>query len=111
MNDRELLEMAAKASGNTVYSAAGLGVRSVMHWNPLTDDGDALRLAVKLGLHARICRRMTLVEMREAGDDICEPHGADIYAATRRAIVRAAAAIGEGLAPFPTADQIRGDWT
>lgn len=53
-------------------------------WNPLTDDGDALRLAVKLHL----------LESSWLGDMSKE---ADPYAATRRAIVRAAAEIGESM--------------
>ena len=53
------------------------------HWNPLTDDSDALRLAVKLNLHKSIAEAHRLI------DD-----GTDIYAATRRAITRAAAEIG-----------------
>lgn len=62
------------------------------NWNPLTDDGDALRLAVKL----KIC-----VDIHEnghcyAGDDVMVvEEGTDSYAATRRAIVRAAAEIGK----------------
>lgn len=67
-------------------------------WEPLEDDGDALRLVVNLSLHVRVCRRMILVEKRELGDDCCESIvGKDPYAATRRAIVRAAAQIGATL--------------
>lgn len=48
--DRELLELAAKAAG---YEYAKHGGYIVVfgipgNWNPLSDDGDALRLAVKL---------------------------------------------------------------
>jgi len=52
------------------------------HWNPLTDDGDALRLAAKLYLWEAL-----RLAHRDVSADV------DIYAATRRAIVRAAAAI------------------
>ena len=63
------------------------------HWNPLRHNGQALRLAVKL--------RMDIVHF-ESGvradvtsyDDCHEDNGSDPYAATRRAIVRAAAEIG-----------------
>jgi hypothetical protein len=65
MNDRELLELAAKASGLTTkhkWNAKRLEreppiISLVTHrddelhgtaWNPLEDDGDAFRLAVKL---------------------------------------------------------------
>jgi hypothetical protein len=58
MNDRELLELAAKAAGlllehpddeDGVFIAREK-YRNGYVWNPLTDDGDALRLAVKLEL-------------------------------------------------------------
>ena len=88
--DRELLELAAKASGELTASWYGNdayfdGVLS--RWNPLNDDGDALRLAVKLGLFMRAA-------VREIPRD---EYDAEPYAATRRAITRAAAAIGEGM--------------
>ncbi len=103
MTDRELLEAAAKAAGiNYEY---GIGIRShddfneFVFWNPLIDDGDALRLAVKLGLrvgtdgqslHPHIeCWRPHYNEPR-----VFWPVGNDPYAATRRAIVRAATEIG-----------------
>ena len=102
MNDKELLELAAKAAGIEIISDAeekGLWIKhKFLAWNPLTDDGDALRLAVKLNLGVSIpihqtikadvvCFRYSRVSIREEGNDP--------YAATRRAIVRAAAAIGQ----------------
>ena len=92
--DRELLELAAKAAGmNTREFATDSITRwhwrddgTYTAWNPLTDDGDALRLAVKLGLFMRAA-------VREIPRD---EYDAEPYAATRRAITRAAAAIGEG---------------
>lgn len=99
MTDRELLELAAKAAGIEIATwsnaqAGGflkLGVAEGRFWNPLTDDGDALRLAVKLGisLPTRLgnqCYACSSATFKEVSDDI--------YAATRRAIVRAAAEIG-----------------
>ena len=99
MNDRELLERAAKAAGLTIHAkhqasrdACGAGdiglwiSRKSTCWNPLTDDGDALRLAVKLNLWEPVM----FGRRAEIGPD------GDIYAATRRAIVRAAAALAEG---------------
>ena len=56
MTDKELLELAAKAAEIKIrWSADSLGNQTGpwifnSRWNPLTDDGDALRLAVKLGL-------------------------------------------------------------
>ena len=98
MTDRELLEAAAKAAGITLRWIQGPNDDECIHpirrrddgmcevdWNPLTNDGDALRLAVKLGLFMRAA-------VREIPRD---EYDAEPYAATRRAITRAAAAIGE----------------
>ena len=87
--DRELLELAAKAAGITLqFDAAGTAWKKwpSFSWNPLTDDGDALRLAVKLYLWEPI-----MLAHREVSD------GVDFYAATRRAITRAAAEIGKAM--------------
>ena len=66
-------------------------------WNPLTDDGDALRLAVTL--------RIT-VEQGDGWSDAggwCtvyhSDHGGDACAATRRAIVRVAAGLANSKTP------------
>ena len=109
MVDQELLELAARAAGLNVKAQSvnaddrwiGLIVgekhtREKKFWNPLTDDGDALRLAVKLGLRIEINTQVlgdTLV-ISEFYDNV-ECHNGDPYAATRRAIVRAAAEIGK----------------
>ena len=96
MTDQELLTMAAKVAwyitltnGQTYSPEAGN-----FDWNPLTDDGDALRLAVQLfrDIHFWYFENSVSVgnELRVAcGDDPC--------AATRRAIVRAAAEIGRNM--------------
>jgi hypothetical protein len=68
------------------------------HWSPLESDGDALRLAVKLNIRVRADSYSATcdwwagsgIDFRELTLD-CE---GDPYAATRRAIVRAAAEIG-----------------
>jgi hypothetical protein len=112
MTDKELLELAAKAAGITLSHwdkarntfAPVIGVAGEW-WNPLTDDGDALRLAVKLGMDVCV---YTKPESAHATHAICflkdydstiademESHGNDPYAATRRAITRAAAEIGK----------------
>ncbi len=104
MSDKELLEMAAKAAGikavwmpeydadNTPsggdFSADGA------EWNPLSDDGDALRLAVALRMDIRIYG--TDVRVFCCGVTVLEGPP-DFYAATRRAIVRAAAEIGRSM--------------
>jgi len=55
MTDRELLQLAAKAAGYTLADHYDVEGRYwpwchelVRHWCPLGDDGDTLRLAVKL---------------------------------------------------------------
>lgn len=95
MTDRELLEKAAKAAG-IPYDALPHSSSTWVKWNPLTDDGDALRLAVKLRID--IVHFSDLVRADVNGLEDChEQNGIDPYAATRRAIVRAAATIGEAL--------------
>lgn len=65
-------------------------------WNPLTDDGDALRLAVKLRMHisAAAVGGVFIEVSRKSTYEIFEPVNNDPCAATRRAITRAAAEIG-----------------
>lgn len=90
----ELLELAAKA--------AGLSFWQENSWNPLDDDGDALRLAVKLNID--VFFHASRVEGHVAGGRIPpvraierEDYGDDPYAATRRSIVRAAAEVGRNM--------------
>lgn len=110
MDDRELLEMAARAAGIDMQHRAMFGGDAEpgyykyppgvpplwTWWNPLTDDGDALRLACHLcmsvstgpvqasantiagALRGEFFRESTIGELDDA-------------AAVRRAIVRAAA--------------------
>jgi len=108
--DHELLKLAAKAAKYDYeirkeanpYSMRfehNFYLRNKIYWNPLEDDGDALRLAVKLGLMVDISLRMG---ESEAGSNNatyqCELHkNSDPCTATRRAIVRAAAEIGKGM--------------
>ena len=121
MTDKELLELAAKAAGIVV-------IRSRLNdpacldfviensprnpderlgpWNPLTDDGDALRLAVKLNLKIECMVGQSAARTFDNKCAGCVDHAdneqypgiefaADPYAATRLAIVRAAAEIGK----------------
>ena len=94
--DHELLEWAAKAIG-CIYSCSTLFSEQdeIDFWNPLEDDGDALRLAIKLGLMIVVWREE---KMSYAGNEdwegIFEKHQDSPAVATRLAIVRAAAAIG-----------------
>lgn len=97
MTDKELLELAAKAAGVGYADKEGKFVPFVPEtWNPLTDDGDALRLAVKLGMGLDLPTQ-TSVYVVVNNDQLEYCKNKDHYAATRRAIVRAAAEIGRTL--------------
>ena len=117
MTDKELLELAAKAYGfgdkfdlmwteteypknsgrhGAFWNGYGHGDTAQL-WNPLTDDGDAFRLAVKLGCQIVVSPEIGITDCKIGDGDWCfggEHHHPDPYAATRRAIVRAAAEIG-----------------
>jgi hypothetical protein len=102
MTDRELLELAAKAAGE--WSRLEPLEHLLDRWNPLTDDGDALRLAVTLRInieHAEtLGREPHGVNCWPVGQGHCawmENDLTDYNAATRRAIVRAAAEIGRNM--------------
>ncbi|MGN4074149.1 hypothetical protein ACS0X5_06295 [Burkholderia gladioli] len=106
MNDRELLELAAKAAAivgtyvriHQAYGdqwVEGIDTGALVFWNPLTDDGDALRLAVKLSLLVAPRRGESICTEDATGKTHSEAwhfHGKEV--ATRRAITRAAAEIG-----------------
>jgi hypothetical protein len=97
MTDRELLERAAKAAGIDGHYING---RIYPHgewsgpggWNALESDSDVFRLAVKLGIEPKW---LPGEAWAVAKGEICktEDIDGDPYAATRRAIVRAAAAM------------------
>lgn len=113
--DRELLELAAKAAGISYHSYVddlinGTGINTgevdIPLWNPLEDDGDALRLAGKLRLsidHNHPADQQRWVAADRNGCEGCYPPVSCVEdefedesqraAATRRAIVRAAAEI------------------
>jgi hypothetical protein len=113
MNDKELLELAAKAAGievvwgdvktfadGTVVDCSDMLYIKTngAYWNPLANNADALRLAVKLGKRdyfgieiQKGCTQATSFEPWEHCE--YEEHNNDPEAATRRAIVRAAAEI------------------
>ena len=93
MTDRELLEMAAKAAGiefdgewsetdRMSFSGGGF-------WNPLTDDGDALRLAAKLKIGMIFDHGLVIVGKAKKcfADEMAEDY--------KYAIVRAAAQLGK----------------
>ena len=96
-DNRELLELAAKAAGYVVEFMGEDAFRNgqMGYWNPLEDDGDAFRLAVTLGINVTFGSTMVNAE-REQPEEVAsvELFRDDPYAATRRAIVQAAAEIG-----------------
>ena len=105
MTDRELLEAAARAAGleGYEYMKADQGGYECMafdpggskshYWNPLAGDGDALRLAVQLGMRVG-SRQVDWVGGEYIGIFIEDKEEPDDLAATRRAIVQAAAEFG-----------------
>jgi hypothetical protein len=101
--DKELLDLAAKAAGLKIIKGRdctgmhdSMNIYAANLWNPLTDDGDALRLAVKLNALVDINNGKTACVLLGPETDSVQ-HDSDPYAATRRAIVRAAAEIGAKL--------------
>jgi hypothetical protein len=113
MPDRELLEAAAKAAGLVAHRYCEPWKAMAKYtlydgyfgpsWNPLTDDGDALRLAVMLRIDIHFeWNGEAMGDIVEAmspdrgdGSRWCmdQSTASDPNAATRRAIVRAAAAM------------------
>ncbi len=119
-SDRELLELAARAAGLTGECHLLTGDCSDPNepggfryehpdgghdwWNPLMDDGDALRLAVKLGIDIEWQHDSGYVKVyRTKLFGVWSGHVTELFcvgdamAAARRAIVRAAATIGEAM--------------
>ena len=112
MTDRELTELAAKAVGLTgewEEESGGLVCGYVDHplnidgfyWRPLRNDGDALRLAVQLEFDITRCQELDDMSINyisvgnQCNFTAKEFEGDDAYAAMRRAIVRAAAALAK----------------
>ena len=106
--DKKLTVLAAKAIGmehpggdHSIHDDGRLwDCQRLCWWNPLRDDGDALRLAVNLQLGISIPPvvdgRIEVVTFYGSIISIVEyPQNNDRNAATRRAIVRAAAEIGK----------------
>ena len=113
MSDKELLELAAKAAGftNLTYCPAwkcmaefdidkqGGYFKWDTYWNPLKDDSDALRLAVelKIDIHQRVAEpHVAAIAAMQSPKIESVVDEKQRLAATRRAIVRAAASSIEG---------------
>lgn len=112
--DRELIELAAKAAGIKLDKGTGAGQPSQNNgfdiagnavldwhngtkWNPLQSDADAFRLMVALDIDIRFYRKHVDANCDSRAGSIFKEHGKDRAAATRNAIVRAAAEIGRGM--------------
>ena len=111
MTDRELLELAAKAAGYQL----GLSGQYIVEdgiatgWNPLIDDGDALRLAVRLGIDLLFTTEdveaVATMHALQEDQEMISPWAMESWtlknqdpgSATRRAITRAAAEIGRSM--------------
>lgn len=103
--DRELLALAARAAGIEIVNctcsyedwpfkyAEGQARRG--HWNPLIHDGDALRLAVDLRMDLNI--NDDACDAFHSDGCVSEVGGESTRHVVRRAIVRAAASIGEAM--------------
>ena len=108
MSDKELLELAAKAAKllikwdeqNQTYATCNVNGDMFDDWNPLTDDGDALRLAIELRIIVEIGEIITGVHAGHLKDISYAMHNGDPFAATRRAIVEAAAEIARTNADY-----------
>ena len=117
MTDRELLELAAKAAGivgnwerdkayvqERYYFKVPYDNQNMLtgfQWNPITDDGEALRLAVKVGILVAPPAytggwQATASAKADETPWVDETSGSH-EEATRRAIVRAAAEIGKAM--------------
>ena len=108
-NEREMLELAAKAAGLTLeyngnnagYWGYWRGLPQWNDWNPREDDGDALRLACKLRM------ALDFSTAKNGPDTAFSEELEDVIAvpitkwmdteSMRLAIVRAAAEIGRGM--------------
>lgn len=88
MTDREMLEFAFRAYAPGENYIRMVNVAGADYWNPLTNDADALRLAVRLEMCVDFMdRRVIAGELPEVVIDFED----NDY---RRAIVKAAAKIG-----------------
>jgi len=99
MDDKTMLELAARAAGAIWVGHYNRWELNGKSWWPLEDDGDALRLAVKLRLDVEFLRGGDFVKVSTYYGDVSAEveHTGEPAADTRRAIVRAAAEIGKGM--------------
>ena len=115
MNDKELLELAAKAAGltNLIYCPAwrcmaeydehdGGFYKWDTYWNPLVRDSEALQLGILTGLNIKHGITSTgakggLISCEQGFSKEFGEAGQDQFIAIRRAIVQVAAEIGKAI--------------
>lgn len=108
MTDNELLYQAARASGQILCDEWDAGAKGILIgtgagdlevWNPLADDGDALRLAVTCFIGVEHARDYVVANgpQGDVSEDCSDVGSVSRAASLRRAIVRAAAEIGSRL--------------
>lgn len=109
MTDRELLELAAKGFGigpvlcyETARNCLRIGPRSNYRlWRPLDDDGDALKVAMRLGICINFIPECDTATVYQERTETGEPFNIHVSALgdieVRRIIVRAAAEIGRSM--------------
>jgi len=102
MTNEELLRYAALVHGGLVYIEDMGWIHEDEHgnrgswWYPLDDNKDAFEIQVELGLVVSVNLTYTSVGgWSNSGDEIHVDYNGDKHAATRLAIVRAAAEIGK----------------
>ncbi len=100
MTDREELKLAAKAAGYELQETEDgfeIDFDDSRIWNPLADDGDALRLAVRLRMTVKVTDYGAAAYKGDLFRLVALDEATTVETATRRAIVRAAAEIGRNM--------------
>ena len=106
MTDKEYLELAAKAMGYVPHHSYREKLNALLWisksgfpstWGPFDDDKDAFRLAIDLNINLTIMPWR--IEAQALNQELVVENvvNDNKHAATRRAIVRAAAEIGKGM--------------
>ena len=104
MTDQELLESAAKAMGFIQHHSYSEKINALLWvsksgfpstWSPLTDDKDAFQLAVDMKMNLTLLGWRSEAQISDYPVVVEQVVNNDAYAATRRAIVRAAAKIAK----------------
>lgn len=106
MSDYDLLNLAAKAYGGISFDRYILYFVKFVdgvfkEWNPLENDSDALRLAMKLGICIQFIPECDTVQVYQEREFTAEPFNVHVAGLgdieTRRVITQAAAEIGKAM--------------